>query len=172
MSLEHLLVDKRSAIVRRWCDLVFSSYPIDTQRFLEKEKNRFSNPVGRIIAENLEVLYDELTCKGDMDNIARCLDQIIRIRAVQDFTPSEAVNFLFSLKKLIKDELKNQEAASDFFKGMEWIEDRIDTAALLAFDIYSQCQQKICELKVNESRNQLAGLLKKANRMNDLKEKP
>ena len=42
-------------------------------------------------------------------------------------------------------------------------ENRIDDIALLAFDIYSQCRQKIYEIRVNEVKNQLGSLLKRAN---------
>jgi hypothetical protein len=46
---------------------------------------------------------------------------------------------------------------------LQAFENRIDDIALLAFDIYSQCRQKIYEIRVNEVKNQLGRLLKRAN---------
>jgi len=163
MSIEKLLPDSRSAIIKKWRDLIIGSYPVDTQRFLKKEKNRFSNPVGRTIAEDVEILYAELTGGNDIDKISSSLDNIIRIRAIQDFKPSQAVGFLLGLKKLIRDELGEKGREIEIRQEMERLEQRIDNAALLAFDIYSKCRQKLYELRVNETKNQVARLLKRAN---------
>ena len=163
MSLEKLLPDRRSTIIKKWRDLIIGSYPVDTRRFLKKEKNRFSNPVGQTIAEDVETLYDELTGGNDTNKISSSLDNIIRIRAIQDFKPSQAVGFLLGLKKLIKDELGEEGREIEIQQEMERLEERIDNAALLAFDIYSKCRQKLYELRVNETKNQVARLLKRAN---------
>lgn len=163
MSLETFLPDKRSTIIKKWRDLIISSYPVDAQRFLKKEKNRFSNPVGQTIAEDVEILYDELTGGNNIDKISSSLDNIIRIRAIQDFKPSQAVGFLLPLKKLIRDELGAGSVDIEIQKDIEALDERIDNAALLAFDIYSKCRQKLYELRVNETKNQVARLLKRAN---------
>ena len=84
MSLETLLSEKRSTIIKKWRDLVIGSYPIDAQRFFKKEKNLFSNPVGQTIVRDVEILYDELTTGHDLGKISSSLDSIIRIRAIQD----------------------------------------------------------------------------------------
>ncbi|SPD74262.1 conserved hypothetical protein [uncultured Desulfobacterium sp.] len=163
MSLKNLLSDNRSSIIKKWRDIVISTYPIDTQRFLKKEKDRFSNPVGQTIAEDLEILYDQLTSDNDTDKIARSLDNIVRIRAVQDFKPSQAVGFVFALKRLIKKELGSDLKADDLRDQIESLDERIDNAALMALDIYSQCRQRIYELRVIETTNQVSRLLERAN---------
>lgn len=163
MSLKNLLFDNRSSIIKKWRDLVISTYPIDTQRFLKKEKDRFSNPVGQTIAEDLEILYDQLTSENDTGKIARSLDNIVRIRAVQDFKPSQAVGFVLELKRVIKKELGSDLKAGDLRDQIESLDERIDNAALLALDIYSQCRQRIYELRVIETTNQVSRLLERAN---------
>jgi len=50
MVLEHLLSQKRAAILGRWFQLILETYPADTSRFLKKEKDRFVNPVGYTIS--------------------------------------------------------------------------------------------------------------------------
>jgi hypothetical protein len=163
MSLEKLLSDKRSTLIKKWRNLLIGSYPVDAQRFFKKEKNRFSNPVGQTIAEDVEILYDELTVGNNTDKISSSLDNIIRIRAVQDFKPSQAVGFVLQLKKLIQNELGADSRESEIQNALEVLEERIDNAALLAFDIYSQCRQKLYEIRVNETKNQVGKLLERAN---------
>jgi hypothetical protein len=163
MSLDGLLSDKRSSIIKKWRDLVINTYPIDTQRFFKREKDRFSNPVGQTIAEDLEILYDQLTGENDIDKISRSLDNIVRIRAVQDFKPSAAVGFVLDLKKLIRKEIGVDTGTDQSKDTIEALEERIENAALLAFDIYNQCRQKLYELRVREATNQVSRLLERAN---------
>ncbi len=163
MSLDKFLSDKKSSVVKKWRNLIIGTYPTDTQRFLKKEKNKFSNPVGHSITEEIEVLYEQIIKGEGFDKISAGLDNIIRVRAVQDFKPSEAVGFLLGLKKLIKEELLQAGEENDFLHERERLDQRIDDIALLAFDIYSLCRQKLYEVRVNEVRNQVGNLLKKAN---------
>ena len=163
MSVEKLLSDKRSTLIKKWRNLLIGSYPVDAQRFFKKEKNRFSNPVGQTIAEDVEILYDELTVGNNTDKISSSLDNIIRIRAVQNFKPSQAVGFVLQLKKLIQNELGADRRENEIQNALEVLEERIDNAALLAFDIYSQCRQKLYEIRVNETKNQVGKLLERAN---------
>jgi hypothetical protein len=66
----------------------------------------------------------------------------VRIRAVQNFTPSQAIGFVFDLKGLIRAMAPADRQAS---KEMVVIESRIDALALLAFDLYMSCREKIYE---------------------------
>jgi hypothetical protein len=164
MSLERFLSEKRSSILTKWRNLIIGSYPADAQRFLRKEKNRFSNPVGQSISADVEILCDALTTGEDSDKLSSSLDGIIRIRAVQDFKPSQAVGFVLQLKKIIRFELAmNRQDEAELKDELEALEDRIENAALLAFDIYSQCRQKLYEIRVNETKNQVGRLLERAN---------
>ncbi len=163
MKLEKLLLNRRSSIIKKWRDVVIGTYPSDAQRFLRKEKNQFANPVGNLIGEEIEILYDQLVKGDDTDRISSCLDNIIRIRAVQDFKPSHAVAFVLKLKDVIRGELKGEAWVNGISDDLRTLEDRIDAAVLLAFDIYSQRRHKIYEIRVNEVKNQVGRLLKRAN---------
>jgi hypothetical protein len=163
MNLENLLEEKRSKIIKKWRDAVIETYPDETRRFIKKEKDQFSNPVGLVLKEEIEILYDELTGAGDRNRISSCLDNIIRVRAVQDFKPSQAIAFVLQLKRLIREEVKEQAKENGHSSQLEALEDRIDDTALQAFDIYSQCRKKIYEIRVNEVRNQVGRLLERAN---------
>jgi archaellum component FlaC len=171
MNLWSLLAEKRSSLNKKWINLIFETYPGDTQKFFSKEKDRFANPVGQTIKKEVEHLYDELVKDVlDLQNVSSCLDNIIRIRAVQDFKPSHAIGFILQLKKLIREELENKASINGLSDELRTLESRIDDVALLAFDIYSQCRQKIYELRVNEVKNQVSRLLSRANLLSEIPE--
>lgn len=163
MKLKNILSERRSIIIKRWRDVIFETYPGDTRRFFRKEKDRFSNPVGHIILKEIETLYDEVVKGENIDKIASCLDNIIRIRAVQDFRPSHALAFVFQLKNLVRKELEGKLRENGLSVELEEFENKIDDLALLAFDVYSQCRQKIYEMRVNEIKTQVGRLLERAN---------
>jgi hypothetical protein len=163
MNLKNLLTDRRSNIIKKWRELTLAAYPGDAQRFLKKEKNRFANPVGRTIGEAVEVLYDELLKGGNTESASSALDRIIRIRAVQDLRPSQAIGFILQLKGIIGEELRTVAQENGLSEEIQGVEHTIDNMALMAFDIYTQCRQKIYEIRVSEVQSQVSGLLRRAN---------
>jgi len=158
MSIDKLLAEKKSKIIKKWRNAIIESYPEDSQGFLKREKSQFANPVGLTISTEIETLYDEIIRGDNTEKISSCLDSIIRIRAVQDFKPSQAVAFVLQLKQIIKEEL-----GSGLADEMRTLDNRIDEVTLLAFDVYSACRQKISDIRVNEVKNQVGKLLERAN---------
>ena len=75
--MEHLLSQKKSAILKRWLHLIMNSYPVDTSMFLKQENDRFVNPVGYTISREIEVIYDELLGERHPDKFFASLDNII-----------------------------------------------------------------------------------------------
>lgn len=168
MSLSNLLAAKRSTIIKKWISRIIETYPNDTQRFFKREKDHFANPVGSTIAREIETLYDGLLKGDDTEQISSCLDSIIRIRAVQDFTPSQSIAFVFQLKKLIREAVGTEATANGLLAEVQALEDKIDDTALMAFDIYSKCRQKIYDIKVNEVKRQVSRLLQRANLVSEI----
>jgi len=108
MGLEKLLTKKKTAIVQKWFDMVIETYPADSAKFYKSQKDPFANPVGRNTFNALKILFDQLLHEMDHGAIKSSLDPIIRIRAVQDFSPSQATAFIFFLKKIIRDQFDNE----------------------------------------------------------------
>ena len=105
MPLTGALAARKDAIVRAWLARTLETYPERTSRLLAKEPDPFRNPVGHALKEALPALFDELLGAMDAGRLAPLLDGIVRIRAVQDFSPSQAVAFVFLLKQVIREEL-------------------------------------------------------------------
>jgi hypothetical protein len=162
MNLEKLITDRKSAILGRWFDLSIASYPEETAHFLKSKKNRFANPVGYILSQELTPILDGLLQGVESQTLRPFLDNIIRIRAVQDFSPSQALSFVFSLKEVIRQDLDEEIRENRLEKPLLELESRIDALALLAFDLFMQCREKIYDLKANEMKNRTVRLLKRA----------
>jgi RsbRD-like negative regulator of sigma factor len=163
MNLENFLSERRSSIIKKWRRAIVSTYPEDTQRFLKKEKDQFANPVGNTISREVETLYDAVVGGKDPEKISACLEGIIRIRAVQDFKPSQAVAFTLQLKDIIRAELEGKALLNGVADEFKALETRINNMLFTAFDIYTQCRQKIYEIRVKEVTGQVGRLLKRAN---------
>jgi hypothetical protein len=150
MALTKLLTQHRDAILQRWLNLIADTYPNEASALL-KGKDRFSNPVGYTISQEINVLFEELLQgRVDSDKTATSLDSIIRIRAIQDFSPHEAVSFVFLLKQAMLEELGSEIEKEQSFR--EWLdfEPGIDKLVSVAFDKYVECREQICELRVKE----------------------
>jgi hypothetical protein len=162
MQLATLLSQKKSAILGRWLTTIYESYPPETAIFLRKEKNRFDNPMGYRISEGLEGLYGALTQEMERAQVLTWLDEIIRIRALQDFAPSQALAFIFLLKNVIRQELADEIQQENLAAEILELESRIDGLALLGFDVYSKRREKIYEIRANEMKGRVSLLLRKA----------
>ena len=151
--LEQLIKDKKSAILESWMDAAVNSYAPDAAVFIKGQKDPFSNPVGGATLKGLQGLLEQLTQGMDPKTITSHLDPIIRIRAVQDFTPSQATAFILTLKSVLihtfKKELQDSQVCHEFLA----FESKIDQLSLLAFDIFMQCKEKIYQIKANETRS-------------------
>ena len=165
MELVKQLAQKKSAIIKVWFEKVVNTYPIDTAQFLKNQKDPFANPVGQNSRQSLQDIFDLVLGGFEPETARPLIDPIVRIRAIQDFKPSEAVGFMFDLKSIIR------EAVPMDAKGrqdLEALDKRIDRLGLLAFDIYMQCREKILDLKANETRARTyaafsrAGLIKES----------
>ena len=152
MQLATLLSQKKAAILGRWLTMIYESYPPETAIFLRKEKNRFDNPAGYRISEGLEGLYGALLQEMERDQVLTCLDEIIRIRALQNFTPSQALAFIFLLKNVIRQELAEEIQKENLAAELLDLESRIDGLALLGFDVYTKRREKIYEIKADEAK--------------------
>ena len=163
-SMERLLSERKGAILSKWRDGIAASYPGEAAVFLRAAKDPFANPVGSAITRGTEALFDALLKGAAPEEMARHLEEIIRIRAVQDFSPAGAIAFVFLLKEAVREELgatlKQAEVAADLLR----VESCIDGVALQAFSLYVQCRERVLELRIEEVKRQTAVILERAGR--------
>jgi plasmid stabilization system protein ParE len=163
MDLHKQLAQNKNAIIKLWFETLMDTYPADTAQFLRSQKDAFANPVGQNSLQSLKDIFDHIIEKFDPRTARSIIDPIIRIRAIQDFTPAEAVRFVFDLKTVIE---KTIQSGTNGLTYQRALYHRIDRLGLLAFDVYMQCREKIYDLKANEMRKRTfkafdrAGLIK------------
>ena len=159
------LAAKRRAIVDEWLARTLEAYPEHASSFLARGEDPFGNPVGHAFKEAFPVLVDELLGGMNLARIAPLLDQVVKIRAVQDFTPSQAVAFVFLLKRVVREALdrpphpplspsggEDKGEGAERAQALATLDERIDAMALLAFDLFVSCRERMYAIKVNDAR--------------------
>ncbi len=149
-KLKSLLERKKGSIVEKWRKVIHSSYPPETAQFLKSQKDRFHNPIGSSIEESIWPLFDEIIGDSDPVKTKKLLDTLVRIRAVQDFTPASAVRIIFALKEIIRGEILNEVESEGLYKAYLDFESEIDRFGLLSFDVFMECREKVWEIKRND----------------------
>ena len=135
----------------RWITRTLATYPEGGVAALTKQKDRFANPIGYNIRHALTSMYKHFCGTVELEKALVALEDLIRVRAVQEFTPAEAVSFLFLLKEAVKEENSNKK--TDEALGLsEWLdfEQRIDAIALRVFDMYMANRERVYKVRINE----------------------
>lgn len=160
MQLHDLLLERKEAILERWFDLIVKTYPGLSTIFLRK-KHRWGNPVGTNIEGAIAGLYDELLKPEAGDELAPLLDEVVRIRSVQEYSPSESVAILLFIKHVVREQLAEeiQSGSIDISELMQF-ESRVDSMMLVAFDIYTKCRNQLFEIRLNDFKIHFTGVLR------------
>jgi hypothetical protein len=153
--LAELLNRRKKFVIGKWFDAVLETYPEDARKFLGDHKQKFTNPVGASIFEGVEGVYQRLIDGADLESseFSEFLDRIIRIRAIQQFSPSQALGFLFPLKAVIREVLEKENVADSVGSELFELEQRIDRLALLSFDKYMECRERLFEIRIREVKD-------------------
>ena len=167
MDAKALFQDHRDEMLRRWTDAVFSTYPFETKGFLRTRMDPFGNPVANMTREAAATLYDAMA-GGDAEpeDVKAALDRFVKLRAVQDFTPSQALGVFLLLKPLMREVLlpRMQQEKGGLAEYLE-AESRLDSLCLLAFDMYVHDREVVAQNRINETKNRYAQLERWAQRI-------
>ena len=136
-----------TAILDLWFEKTLEIYPEQTRSSISRSNERFRNPVGFTARESLAKLLDELAGEMDVVRVCNAVEEIVRLRAVQECTPTAAVSFVFQLRQIVRD----QHAEAEFAD----LERRIDQLALLTFDRYVKCREDLALVRINEAKRAL-----------------
>jgi hypothetical protein len=159
MSSTSPLTPDRSEVLEKWFKGIAETYPRVTATFLRNQGDRFRNPVGHAISEAIGPIYDQVVTAMNEEVLSDALEGILKVRAVQDFRASEAVGFVFALKSVIRGVVGPESLDPHWIAE---IDARIDRVALLAFDKYSECRERLHEIRANEIKTRWMRLLERA----------
>ncbi|GAB7080756.1 RsbRD N-terminal domain-containing protein [Megalodesulfovibrio paquesii] len=164
MSLLAMLRNDRDQIATAWRDAIYSTYPFDTAGFLRKGQDEFCNPVGIRTAAAVQALTSHLLEEKILDDVSLDaeLDELVRVRAVQDFSPAKAVGALLLIKSVVRQHLPKVGKLKDHAEALLRFESKVDSVALRGFDIYVKCRTQLYEMRLKEIKNRHAMLFRHA----------
>ncbi len=164
MTFVETLEDQKEQIVARWLDEALSLYVKDASAAFGRQKDQFANPVGHRLREGTLAIFEAVLEGTDDEKIRQHLCEIVKIRAVQDFSPSSALGFILKLKEIVREEtsriLGNVEISSEH----QQFERKVDDVVLMAFDVYVECREQVFEMRTNEMRRSVSWMVDKLNK--------
>lgn len=138
-------------IVNKWVEYALSTY--SSSGFFIKEKDRFANPVGGTIRNALKALLPLLSSGADPEEFVPHLQEIIAIRSVQEFAPSQAVSPLHAVKHITREVFAADSERAHLVGELYDFEFAVDMAVLAAFDLFMQYRERLYQVRINEIRS-------------------
>ena len=164
--------ERKDAIASRWVDAVLSAYPEDAAALFRRQQDPFANPLGHHVREGTRGILGTILDGSDPEEVREDLDRIVRIRAVQELTPGEALGFVFSLRSIVREVIPEAETDPRHRKELARLDRAIDQVALVAFDLYAARREEVSRLRINEVKRQVAWIFEKLNRRGDPMDAP
>lgn len=151
MDLAEGFRNHREKIVNKWVEYTLSTYA--SSGFFVKEHDKFANPVGGNIRQALGTLFKLLAKGADSKEFIPSLEQIMSIRSVQEFTPSQAVAPLNAVKHITREVFAADKERKHLVGELYDFEFAVDLAMLAAFDIYMQYRERLYQVRINEIKS-------------------
>ena len=151
MDLAEGFRNHREKIVNKWVEYTLSTYA--SSGFFIKERDTFANPVGGNIRQALGDLFLLLSKGADSKEFAPPLEQIMSIRSVQEFSPSEAVSPLNAVKHITREVFAADKERKHLGAELYDFEFAVDLAMLAAFDIYMHYRERLYQVRINEIKS-------------------
>ena len=167
MEIHKFLSDNHRSICAQWAESIINTYPEEGAKFFSGSANQFANPVGHTFRNNVERIFMALVRGADITECSKDLDGILRIRAVQGFTPSVALCFLPALKEIVRRELSKSCPPGQADHLLHDWNVLVDRLTMHGFDLYMACREVLWQQKANHLYNRTHKLLEKANLLKD-----
>ncbi len=151
MDLPEAFRNHREKIVNRWVDYTLSTYA--SSSFFKREQDKFSNPIGVSVREALDQLFVLMSKGADPEEFKEPVSQIVRLRAVQEFTPAQAVAPLNAVKHITREVLAGDKERAQFINDLYDFEFAVDLAVLAAFDLYMESRERLYKVRIAEIKS-------------------
>ncbi|WP_339136319.1 MAG: RsbRD N-terminal domain-containing protein [Candidatus Electrothrix sp. GW3-4] len=151
MNISEAFKNKEKKIIDTWVERALDSYT--SADFFKQSKDQFANPVGANIRVGLTKIFHLILAEADAQDFAEPLDQVVRIRAVQEFTPAQAVAPLLELKWVVKQVFSADEKCRSLLPELNPFDRDVDRIALMAFDMYMNCRDRLYQARIRELKS-------------------
>lgn len=151
MRLSEALQEKKKQILSIWVDRTLDSYT--SSDFFKHSRDQIANPIGANIRTGLTAVFELLLQGAKAEEYTSALDQVIRIRAIQDFTPSQAVVPFLELKWVVRQVLADDKKNNPLTEDLAEFDCAVDRVALAAFDTYTRCREQLYQVRIQELKS-------------------
>jgi len=158
-GLSGFIKDNSEALAESWLNAVVGSYSADSAGFIKGKEDRIANPMGHAIREMVDTVLGCLASGCEEQELASAMYRVVQMRAVQDFTASGAVAFVVSFRDSVVSLARKKEASPELIIELD---DVVLGLMARAFDLYSDCREKLSEIKLEELKRNLYMLLRKS----------
>ncbi len=163
--LIELLQEREAELAQAWEAEFLATYSPVSARLVKQQRDPHANPMGHILRRDLPLLVHQVLGSMNPDQLGEPLENLCRMRSVQDFTASQSVSFVFLLKKVIREFLVEQRVElPDLLGELLALESRIDNLALYAFDAHAACRERMYQARVTQEKKSTEQLLRQINR--------
>lgn len=160
LSLAALPRERQDAVVQRWVADILATYPAEAAAAFAREQDPFANPVGRSVRAGARGVVAALCDGMDPEAIRTAVREIVQVRAVQQFSASQAVGFVFRLKPLLREALRGAGGDDDVtVEEAAALDAAVDAVALAAFDVFTECREQVGRLRLEEQKRRVAWIV-------------
>ena len=102
-QLKKILQAHEEDLLNGWFEKMLDSYPKESRKYFKKVNSEFTNPVGANLHNSLkELLHTLISDAPNAEAVNENVNLILRIKAVQEVLPSQAVSFVPALKQVVE----------------------------------------------------------------------
>jgi hypothetical protein len=142
MAPETAQAKVRDRFVQEWLACTLRTYPAQTGHVLHDERDRFRHPVGYTLRAALGTLAAELLNDFDRSRVAAALDDVIRLRVVQEGDPDAVVGFVPLAGQVIHAMAAAGSPAVEPAR-LDLFAARLDELGVLANEVQARCRAQI-----------------------------
>lgn len=166
MKAVEILREKKKETVGKWVEAVFATYPLETSGFLRTKNDPFTNPVAHMTRQAANAIYDAIAGEEvDPDVTKASIERFIRLRAVQKAGPGPNMAVFYLMKPVLREILLPDMLANEQLDAYLEMESRLDTIALLAFEMYVSARETVAEARIREIKTQHSQLARWARKL-------
>ncbi len=160
--------NERTRILEEWKNAVFATYPLDTSGFARTREDPFTNPVGHVTTEALGQIYKAVSGGVTAQTELRVsLEMFVKLRAVQNFTTIQALGVIYLLKPLMRKCVLPACLDAGLLDEYLESESRLDSAALIACEVYAASREQLYEERIGEIKRQQSQITRWARKQED-----
>ena len=141
-----LIARRQAAIAEGWLGLVGKTHLANWSGMPSRSRDDFADPAFCLMRKCIEAMVEALDSGVVQEKLAPSMEGFLKLLALQEFSPSQAIQFVFAVRPLLRRELSLEPNSPESLA----LDDRVDDIALIAMDIYSRCREKVYEARYNQ----------------------